>query len=66
MEALYYLHSRGISHRDLNPENLLFDINFNLKVADFGFATLMDKYGDGKLRTFLGTEGYMAPEIILK
>lgn len=60
------MHHKGIAHRDLKPENILFDKNFNLKVADFGFAALMDKYADGKLRTTLGTEGYMAPEIHLK
>ena len=37
-----------------------------MKVADFGFSTLFDKYNDGKLRTVLGTEGYMAPEIHTK
>ena len=61
-----YCISRNISHRDLKPENLLFDKNFNLKVADFGFATFLSgKDGSGKLRTILGTECYMAPEIHL-
>lgn len=64
--ALYYLHSKGYAHRDLKPENVLFDKDFNLKIADFGFATLLDKYGDGKLKTILGTEGYMAPELNAK
>lgn len=48
----------------MKPENLLFDENFNLKIADFGFATaLAGKDGSGLLRTILGTESYMAPEI---
>jgi serine/threonine protein kinase len=35
-----------------------------LKVADFGFATLLPgKDGSGQLHTVLGTEQYMAPEI---
>jgi serine/threonine protein kinase len=35
-----------------------------LKVADFGFATFTQgKDGSGLLRTVLGTESYMAPEI---
>lgn len=66
MEALNYLHQKKISHRDLKPENLLFDSHFNIKVADFGFATFTDKYSDGMLKTTLGTEGYMAPEIHAK
>lgn len=37
--GLDYCHTKGVVHRDLKPENLLFDDEFNLKVADFGFAT---------------------------
>jgi serine/threonine protein kinase len=51
----------------MKPENLLFDENFNLKIADFGFATALEgKDGSGYLRTVLGTESYMAPEIHAK
>ena len=35
-------------------------------MADFGFSSRLDKYGTGKLKTSLGSEGYMAPEIYLK
>ena len=34
--ALNYLHERGISHGDIKPENILFDAQFNVKLADFG------------------------------
>lgn len=62
-----YVHRRGITHRDLKPENLLFDSNFNLKIADFGFAAPMSgRDGSYNLKTVLGTFGYMAPEIILR
>lgn len=64
VEALDHCHSKGFAHRDLKPENLLFDVNFNLLLADFGFSTLMaGKDGSGKLKTILGTDNYMAPEI---
>jgi len=67
IETLEYCHEKGIAHRDLKPENLLFDAGFNLKIADFGFATLLSgKDGSGQLHTVLGTESYMAPEIHLR
>jgi len=61
--SLEYLHNQGYAHRDLKPENLLFGKNYNLKLADFGFAKAL---GEDKLSTHLGTESYMAPEILLK
>jgi serine/threonine protein kinase len=48
----------------LKPENLLLDENFDLKIADFGFAGPMaGRDGSGLLNTRLGTHNYMAPEI---
>ena len=64
LDGLAYSHNSGIAHRDLKPANFLLDDNYNLKIADFGFAApLMGKDGSGWLTTKLGTPGFMAPEI---
>lgn len=64
VSALYYLHKNNVAHRDLKPENLLMDDKMNLKLADFGFATLFEE--DQKNKTKLGTERYMSPELLYK
>ena len=48
----------------MKPDNILFDQNFNLKLADFGFAGSSAQKADGKFTTYCGTSAYMAPEII--
>ncbi|KAL0965298.1 hypothetical protein UPYG_G00279420 [Umbra pygmaea] len=63
IEALAFLHDRGIVYRDLKPENIMLDHRGYAKLVDFGFAK---KVGLGqKTWTFCGTPEYLAPEIIL-
>ena len=62
--GMAYLHSRGVSHRDLKPENILLDDLGNLKISDFGLATVFQHNGVRRtLTTPCGTPPYVAPEI---
>ena len=59
-EGLAYLHSLGIAHRDLKPENLLLagpGDDAVVKIADFGFAKIIEMDGDKQLETACGTPG---------
>lgn len=60
-QAVAYMHSVDFAHLDLKLENCLFDDEFNLKLADFGFAVHTQK-GQKETR-FIGTHRYMSPEI---
>ena len=65
LQGVQAIHSNGFVHRDLKIENVMFDCNYNIKIADFGFATQKDgKQGLGKLTSRLGTLKYCAPEIL--
>ncbi|KAJ3333579.1 Chk1 protein kinase [Gonapodya sp. JEL0774] len=65
IHAVEHLHSRGISHRDLKPENILLDSSGNLKLSDFGLATVFkdDKGRRRAIQSPCGTPPYVAPEI---
>lgn len=40
LAGVEYLHARGVAHRDLKPENILLDERDNIKISDFGMATV--------------------------
>ncbi|ACY14900.1 protein kinase domain-containing protein [Haliangium ochraceum] len=59
-EGLAAIHSAGILHCDLKPANLMLDSHGDIRIADFGLASLATKRPEqGKLQ---GTPAYMAPE----
>ena len=42
INALDYIHSKGVAHRDLKPENLLLSQNKNIKIIDFGLSNFFE------------------------
>jgi serine/threonine-protein kinase len=57
--TLEYIHSRGIVHADIKPDNILVTSSLRVKLIDFGFAA---REG-AELRSLLkGTWGFLAPE----
>ncbi|KAG4179355.1 hypothetical protein ERO13_A10G102900v2 [Gossypium hirsutum] len=71
-EGLEFLHKGcevRIIHRDIKASNILLDIKFRPKIADFGLARLCSRDSDRISlvnNTVAGTFGYMAPEYIAK
>ncbi|KAG5517883.1 hypothetical protein PMAC_000338 [Pneumocystis sp. 'macacae'] len=64
ISGVKHLHSKGVAHRDIKPENILLDGDGNLKISDFGLASLFRHNNQTrKLSTTCGSPPYIAPEI---
>ncbi|XP_066943842.1 serine/threonine-protein kinase SIK2-like isoform X1 [Macrobrachium rosenbergii] len=61
LSAVEYCHNRHIVHRDLKAENLLLDVNMNMKIADWGFSNYYTPADT--LNTWCGSPPYAAPEV---
>lgn len=80
LQGVHYLHSVGVMHRDLKPDNILLASsgrNSQIKIADFGLSALIRLGEDGydanesskrkhynALKDMWGTREYFAPELI--
>ena len=60
--AVEYLHEHDIIHRDIKPENILLDKSGHIVLIDYGLSKLT---GSHMNESYVGTEPYIAPEIIL-
>lgn len=80
LDAIDYMHSRGVIHRDLKPENVLLDNQMHVKITDFGTAKLLKDprdvqnvvqpnvggvdHEEDRAASFVGTAEYVSPELL--
>ncbi|KAI5284492.1 hypothetical protein KEM54_001292 [Ascosphaera aggregata] len=58
IDAVEYMHSKGLYHRDIKPENIFLTQNGDVKLGDFGLATTHSI----SFEACVGSDRYMAPE----
>ena len=59
--AVKFCHNKQIVHRDIKPENIFLDVDLNVKLGDFGLASILQN--DNFTNTSSATLHYAAPEI---
>ena len=64
LRGLERLHSMGIVHRDIKPDNVLYDDSNRLAICDFGMARQLQDVIDGSVMSdYVTTRWYRAPEV---
>jgi len=72
LTGIYYMHSAGVIHRDLKPDNILVNYDCSLKITDFGLSRCVNIDNNNSnnnnkdiLSAYVVTRYYRAPEVLI-